>query len=198
MSPTAKNSAGLRCIPTPLGVPVKITSPGFNVMHLKFKIKTSTRALVSVELLYSFRLLNHYFDNKWIMSSILKINSFVFPDCFSIPLMLQFTFKLCGSGTWLLWTIQGPSGQKVSIDFPIKNWPPLLFKINKQNENSRFFMVFSRLKSHINIPKLLPVSRADILGNAVTKHIIESIRFANVSSFFSNDDCKLNLPIKLL
>lgn len=34
-SPTAKNSAGLRCIPTPAGVPVKITSPGFNVMHLK-------------------------------------------------------------------------------------------------------------------------------------------------------------------
>lgn len=34
-SPTAKNSAGLRCIPTPDGVPVKITSPGFKVMDLQ-------------------------------------------------------------------------------------------------------------------------------------------------------------------
>lgn len=34
-SPTARNSAGFRCIPTPDGVPVKITSPGFSVMHLK-------------------------------------------------------------------------------------------------------------------------------------------------------------------
>lgn len=34
-SPTAKNSAGFLCIPTPDGVPVKITSPGFKVIDLK-------------------------------------------------------------------------------------------------------------------------------------------------------------------
>lgn len=40
-SPAARNSAGLRCIPTPLGVPVRITSPGVNVMVLKrFKVQT--------------------------------------------------------------------------------------------------------------------------------------------------------------
>lgn len=33
-SPGAKNSAGLRCIPTPDGVPVKMTSPGFKVIVL--------------------------------------------------------------------------------------------------------------------------------------------------------------------
>lgn len=38
-SPTFRNCGGLRCIPTPLGVPVKMTSPGFNVMHLKIKQK---------------------------------------------------------------------------------------------------------------------------------------------------------------
>lgn len=35
MSPGFKNSGGLRCMPTPLGVPVSITSPGSSVTQLK-------------------------------------------------------------------------------------------------------------------------------------------------------------------
>lgn len=34
-SPALRNSAGFLCIPTPAGVPVKITSPGRRVIDLK-------------------------------------------------------------------------------------------------------------------------------------------------------------------
>lgn len=37
ISPGFKYSGGLRCIPTPFGVPVRMTSPGFKVIDLKSK-----------------------------------------------------------------------------------------------------------------------------------------------------------------
>lgn len=70
-------------------------------------------------------LFDTYCDKRWMMSSMRKMSSFVLPLCFKTPFTLQLTFKLCGSATALLWTMAGPKGQNVSIDFPMRNWPPL-------------------------------------------------------------------------
>ena len=41
MSPLCRNSGGLRCMPTPAGVPVRMTSPGYNVTILKQQTSTN-------------------------------------------------------------------------------------------------------------------------------------------------------------
>lgn len=66
-----------------------------------------------------------YCDRRWMISSMRKMSSLVLPFCFGTPFTLQLTFKLCGSATRLLCTTAGPNGQNVSIDFPMRNWPPL-------------------------------------------------------------------------
>lgn len=86
-SPALRNSAGFLCIPTPAGVPVKITSPGRSVIDLEeHKIKFQEIFIKDSK--------NSYCVNSAIISSILKINSPVFPHCFSIPLIEHLITKL--------------------------------------------------------------------------------------------------------
>lgn len=45
---------------------------------------------------------------------------------------------------------------------------------------------------------LLPISSWNILRNSIAKDMVHGICFANMSSFFANDNGQLNLPIQLL
>src|SRR5689334_25079529 len=84
-------------MPTPCGVPVKITVPGSNVvLPLKNSINVGTS----------------------------KIMSFVFQSCSTSPLTTVRIFNVLGSGSSSAVTKHGPNGQKVSNDFPRHHCPP--------------------------------------------------------------------------
>src|SRR5581483_3579639 len=96
LSPGFRNTGGTRAKPTPEGVPVLMISPGSSVMPA---------------------------DRLSMIVGMSKIMSRVLPSCITSPLTRQMSRTCCGSGSALLCTIHGPSGQKVSRDLPLYHWP---------------------------------------------------------------------------
>src|ERR1044071_1072759 len=96
LSPGLRNTGGTRAKPTPEGVPVLMMSPGSSVIPA---------------------------DRLSMIVGMSKIMSRVLPSCITSPLTRQTSRTCCGSGRALLCTIHGPSGQKVSRDFPLYHCP---------------------------------------------------------------------------
>ena len=97
VSPSFIQTGGFRAMPTPCGVPVRITAPGRRVMVL---LRLSIRAGTS------------------------KIMSPVVWSCIVWPLRIVLMLSELGSGISSLVTIHGPSGQNPSKLLPRANCPP--------------------------------------------------------------------------
>ena len=120
LSPSARNFGGLRCIPTPPGVPVRITSPALSVQIC---------------------------ETQLMMNGMSKIKNFVFESCilsspiqdlgkkyFLIKKSVSYEiFKFDGSTSV---ATTGPSGQKVSNVFPKSHCPPLRFFCQSRPDTS--------------------------------------------------------------
>ena len=86
-SPGTSHSCGVRPAPTPSGVPVAMMSPGSSVIAAEM-------SEISVG----------------ILNSMCR----VFERCFSTPLTVSQSGRLCGSGIASAVMMQGPKGAKVS------------------------------------------------------------------------------------
>lgn len=116
-SPGLRNSCGFLWTPTPAGVPVRITSPGYKVTILEKKLL--------LKILRLFNEANTHCDKYETKKSILKISSEVLPLCFKTPFTQLLMAKSLGSTLFRV-TTAGPNGQNVSIDFPSRNCPLFL------------------------------------------------------------------------
>ena len=96
-SPGFSQTGGFLAMPTPLGVPVRMTVPGRSVV---LPLKNSIRAGTS------------------------KIMSEVFSSCIVTPLRIVRTTRAFGSGISSGVTRHGPMGRNVSKVFPRHHWLP--------------------------------------------------------------------------
>src|SRR5256885_1719693 len=96
-SPGFSHSGGVRPIPTPSGVPVKMTSPGCRVRPA---------------------------DSSAMIRATGKTMCFVLESCFTAPFTRVASRSTCGSGISSFVTIHGPSGRWVSKFVPLNHWPP--------------------------------------------------------------------------
>src|ERR1700730_6669207 len=92
--PGCRNTGGVRNIPTPSGVPVKMRSPGNS---------------------------GHTTDNRAIRSGTLKMSSRVVERCITSPSRAQPSSRLSGSASSSGVTTHGPSGPNAGHDLPIEN-----------------------------------------------------------------------------
>ena len=82
--------------PTPAGVPVEMTSPGRSVMYCE------------------------RYATMWLHEKIMFL---VLPFCICLPLTVSHSFRFCGSLISSFVARNGPSGAKVSHDFPLTHCP---------------------------------------------------------------------------